>query len=162
MSTQRIHTNEILAEYLRIFDVDLRVQLGLKGIFRGPIEWYPLSQLPNSLNGIWVNIEPDIKFQPVQWPTDLRVTYNIRILYVRKMNVNENVLTQKVADLNVIVEKMFDKFLLPDLSLTNGQVMWSLVTSVETEPAEDALVAQVASDLVATAFRLETVVRTRR
>lgn len=160
--TQRLHTNELLAEYIRIFNDDLRVQLGLRAAMRGSIEWYPMADVPSMVNGIWVSIEPDIRLKHVQLPNDMEITYNIRILFVRKININENVLEQKVADLNVIVEKLIDKFRLPELSLTNGQVMWSLPTQVETEPPEDALVAQIASDLVATAFRVETIVRVRR
>lgn len=160
--TQRLHTNEILAELIRIFNDDLRITLGLKAAMRGSIEWYPISDIPSMVNAIFVNIEPDIKLTHVQLPNDMQINYSIRILYVRKININENVLKQKVDDLNVIVEKIIDKYRLPDLSLTNGQVLWCLPQSVETEPPEDALVAQLASDLVATAFRVECMVRVRR
>lgn len=161
MST-RIHTNQLLNEIMRIFDQDLRVSLGLSAVIKGDITWMPTAGIQNLANGIFISVDPNIQIARVQLPTDLQVTYNFRILYVKKIVVGQNVEEQKINDIETIIDKVFDKFTLPDLTLTGGQVLWWLPETVETEPPEDAYVSQLASDLVAIAFRTSCVVRTRR
>jgi len=162
MSSPRLHSNQVLAEYLRIFETGLTTTLSLKGVYRGNLEWFPAQAISDMANGIWVVLDPGITITPVQLPTDLEVNYGIRIIYVKRINVNENVIQQKIDDINTIVEKLFDEYRLTNLSLTNGQVLWSLPVSVETEPPEEVYVSSIAADLVAAAFRVELKIRTRR
>jgi hypothetical protein len=162
MTANRTHATEILDEILRLFDTHLRATLSLKGVYRGMLPFMPAEAVEEHVNGIWVNLEPSILITPVQLPSDLQVTYMMRLLYVRRINVNENVLKQKETDLKVITEFVFDHFEMSELSLSNGQVLWWLPTEVEMEPPEDGYVATLAQDLVAVAFKTELQVRTRR
>ena len=160
--TQRIHTLELMNEYLRIFEDDLKSTLNLQSAIKGHIEWLPGQTINGMANGVFITVEPNINIERVQLPSDMLITYNFRVLYVKRINVNENVETQKLNDVNTIIEKLIDKFTLPDLTLTNGQVLWSLPVTVEMMPPEDDFVQALAADLVAAAFRVECLVRTRR
>lgn len=162
MSSPRLHISELLNEQLRLFDVNLKTTLNLKGVYRGALHFMPTQGVEQMVNGIWINAEPSTLIEPVQWPTDLLVSYMFRMVYVRNVNVNENVLAQKENDVEAIVEMVFDNFTMSNLTLTNGQILWWLPTEVEWEPQEDGYVASVADDLVAVAFRTECKVRTRR
>lgn len=159
---ERVHTTELLDEILRLLDEQLRTTLSLKGVYRGMLPFMPAEAAADHVNGIWVNIEPSILLTPVQLPTDFLVTYMVRLLYVRRINVNENVLSQKEQDIRDVIDMVFDNFTLSSLALSNGQVMWWLPTEIEMEPQEDGYVASLAEDLVAVAFKTELQVRTRR
>lgn len=163
MSTpNRTHLTEIIDEYERIFNDDLRVTLGLKLIQRGSLEFMQADSIPNVVPAIFVDIDPSIRIEKVQLPDQLMLTYNFRFIYVKKINIGENALKQKEVDLKVITEKLFDKYRLEDLSLTNGQILWSIPTEINFKPPEDVYVGSISSDLIAISFNVETVVRTRR
>lgn len=158
---QRIHTKELLNEYLRIFDVELKTALNLRSVNKGSFEWMPAETLTNLVNGIWVSADPTIQIDRVELPRALNITYSFRVVYIKRIDINTNVNEQKINDINVIVEEMLDQYSLTDLTLTNGQVIWSYPTIIEIDPPEDDFVLTVASDLVAAAFRIDTQVRTR-
>lgn len=159
---QRIHSKEILNELLRIWERDLKVSLNLNVVQRGRIEWMPTPAVSNMANGIWATIDPNIHMDRVLLPGQLELTYNFRVIHVRKIATGEDVDEKKMDDINTIFEHMIDNFRLPDLTLSNGQVLWCLPVDVAVEPPEDAFVASIASDLTATAFSVECRVRTRR
>ena len=161
----RFFANEILGEFLRLFDVNLRTTLNLKGVYRGSLDFLPVQNIPDMVNGVWVNLEPNITYEPVQMPKDLKTTYNFRIVYLSRINVNENVLTQKINDTKEITDMLWDNFLLSDLALSGNppaQILWSKLNIVELDPPEEAFFVDLSADIVATAFRLEVAVRTRR
>lgn len=158
----RTHTKLILDEYLRLFNADLRTTLNLKGVYKGDLSWLPPQTITDMVNGIWVTIEPSLRINRVLLPKELETTYNLRFVYVRRIAVNENPINAKLDDIETITEKLFDKFDLPDLTLTNGQILWSLPNEVEFSPPEDDYIVEIASDLIAMAFRVDTVVRSKR
>lgn len=158
--SQRLHTNEILNEIMRIFKVELGTALSLKSIIKGELNWLPPESIPNLVNGIWIYPAGNIAIDRVTLPRGLTVTYNFRVVFVRRIGVNENVNERKMADVSTIVEKAIDFFDLPNLTLTNGQVLWAMPVSVEMEPLEDLFVNQVSADLIATAFNIQCSVRT--
>jgi hypothetical protein len=158
---QRLHVLELLNEYLRIFDVELKSTLNLKSVNKGSIAWLPAPAISSMVNGIWINPEPAIKLERIQMPKDLLITYTFRVVYIKRIDVNTNVETQKITDINIISEKLLDKYALSDLSLTNGQVLWSFPTSIEINPPEDEFVSLIASDLVGSSFNVDCQVRTR-
>lgn len=163
MTGPRIHATELLNEMMRLFEVNLKASLSLACIARGDIGFLPnVNGISDLVNGIFVNAEPSTIIEPVQYPTDLLVTYQFRILHLMKIAVDQNVLSQKEANVKAIVEMVFDNFTLSALSLTNGQVLWWLPTEVEWEPPEDAYINEKAAEIVAVAFKTECKVRTRR
>ena len=156
MPTPRLHANILVEELLRIFETDLKTSLSLKSVMRGAIEFLPTSGITDLVNGIWVNLEPSIDISKSELPKNLLITYNFRIVYVRRMALNENALKVKIADIQTITEKLIDSFKLADITnMTNGQVLWWLPTSVETDPPEDAYVSSIAADLTAIAFNAQ-------
>jgi len=156
---QRLHLKELLNEYLRIFRTEFQSSLNLKSVIKGHIDFVPVQDVPNRVNGIWIAPEP-MTIDRVMLPKELQITYNFRVVYVRRIGVNENVNEAKVNDILTITEKIIDKFKLEDLTLTNAQVLWSFPVSVDPEPPEDVYVAAIAAELVAMAFNIQTVVRT--
>jgi hypothetical protein len=162
MTANRTHVSELIDEFLRLLDTNLKTTLSLKGVFRGSLAFLPAQAVTEMVNGIWVNPEPSTLIEPIQLPSDLLVHYQFRLIYVRRINVNENVLKQKEADVKLITEMVFDNYQLSNLTLTNGQVLWWLPTEIEWEPPEDGYVATLADDLIGLAFKTECKVRTRR
>jgi hypothetical protein len=159
---ERIHTTEIIDEILRLLDVNLRTSLSLKGVFRGMMPFMPAEVATQKVNGIWVNVEPSIHITPIQLPKDTQITYMIRLLLIRRININENVLLQKETDIREVIDMVYDNYTMSELTLSNGQILWWLPTEIEMEPPEDGYVATLAEDLVAIAFKTEIQVRTRR
>lgn len=157
---QRIHTNEILAELLRIFETDLKTSLDLKGIYRGELNWLPPEAVDTLVNGVWIMPSLTMNIDRVTIPRGLLVNYNFRVVYVRRLGLNENPIERKIADTNTIVEYLIDNFTLPSLTLTNGDLLWCFPTQVENECLEDLFVTGVAADLIATAFTINCQVRT--
>lgn len=162
MTTPRLHVTEVLDEILRLFETDLKTTMSLKIVERGQIEYLPTKGIADLCNGIWLNIEPSIDFEPSEFPTNFLTTYPIRILFLMNIGTNTNVLKLKEAAIKQIIEEIFDNYQLSALTLTNGQVLWWLPKEVEMEPPEDGYVAEVAADIVAVAVRTECQVRTRR
>jgi hypothetical protein len=156
---QRLHLKELLNEYLRIFRTEFQSTLNLKSVIKGHIDFVPVQDVPARVNGIWIAPEA-FTIDRVMLPKDLEITYNFRVVYVRRILVNEIVNEKKVEDILLITEKIIDKFKLEDLTLTNAQVLWSFPTAVDPEPPEDVYVGAIASELVATAFNIQTKVRT--
>jgi len=120
----------------------------------------PPESIPLMVNGVWIYPSGNITLDRVTIPRGLVVNYNFRIVYVRRIGLNENINERKVADLQTVAEHMIDNFELPNLTLTNGQILWNMVTSIETEPLEDLMVNALSSDLIATAFNIQCAVRT--
>ncbi len=147
-------------EYLRIFEVELKTALNLRRVIKGHIDFIPMQDVPSLVNGIWIAPEPGFDIGRVMLPKELEITYHFRVVYVRRIAVNEIVNEAKVNDILTITEKIIDKYKLEDLTLANAQVLWSFPTLVEAEPPEDVYVGAIAADLIATAFNIETKVRT--
>jgi hypothetical protein len=162
MTANRTHLTELLDEYLRILNNDLRVPLDLKLIQRGSLEFMPAESLSNVIPCIFVDIDPNIRINRVTMPDGLEVIYNFRFIYVKKLIEGENSLKVKETDFKLITEKILDEYRLTNLTLTNGQVLWSLVNEIEFKPPEDVYVASISADMIAMAFRVDTVVRSRR
>lgn len=162
MSLQTMHLKELLDEYERIINTDLRTSMGLQLVQRGSLEFMQADTLSSIVPAIFIDVDPSIRAARALIPNILDVTYNFRFIYVKKININENVLTQKETDMKTIWDKLMDNYYLPDLSLTNGQVFWSLPNEVNYHPVEDQYVGAISADLVAISISLDCVVRTKR
>lgn len=165
---KRIFTNEILGEFMRLYEVNLQTPLSLKAINSGHMESHPTpadfttNDANGLVNGIWIAVDPIVRIERSLLPKVLQMTYNFRTVYVRKSALNENVDNLKNADARTIIEVILDNYALTNLSLeNNGNILWSVVNELEVDPPEDAYVGQIASDLVAIAIRHEVVVRVR-
>ena len=159
--TQRIHTNEILAHIMELIETNLKTSLNLVGIYRGDMNWLPPEDITNMVNGVWVTIKNTIGIGASELPKNQIITYPIRIVYIRKVDLSNNVLESKIADINSIAEMIYDNFRLATLTLSNGQVLWAFPKSIEIEPMEDNYVSSISADLLACATEIEVKVRTK-
>lgn len=164
MPNDVIHIDQIIEELQRIFEVELKSTLNLKSVMEGPIEFLPTPTIAELANGIWVSPYPDTTMRPSELPRQMEQVYAFRVVYVRRMAVGENPSKQSRADARIIINKLYDKFTLPDITNlpATAQILWLWVPRIEWSPPEDDLVARIAADLTATAFQIEVRVRTRR
>lgn len=158
--TQRLYPKEILNEILRIFKVELASSLSLVSAIKGEMNWLPPESIPNLVNGVWIHPTGQIGINRVTLPRGLQIDYNFRVVYVRRIGLNENINEVKLNDICTITEKMIDFFELPNLALDSAQVLWCMPTAVETEPVEDVFVNALSADLIATAFIMNCATRT--
>ena len=159
-----IHIITIAEELQRIFDADLKTSLNLQSVMLGKLEWLPPTAITGLVNGIWINTAPAMTNDPSELPRQLLQKYNFRIVYVRRMAINENPTKKAMEDAKVIGNKLIDKISLPDITNmpSTAMVLWIMPRSFEWEPPEDDYVGRIAADLTAMAINLEVMVRTRR
>jgi hypothetical protein len=165
--SQRLHANELLDEILRLVEANLKTSLSLVGIYRGTLAWLPPTTLTELVNGVWVELIQSTDFAEVAMPKGLTVTYRVRIVYVRRLDISNNIDQQRVADAESIVEMIYDNYKLSyianggTLPLSNGEPLWFLPRQVEWQPPEDNFVQAISADLTAVACNTEIVVRTK-
>lgn len=157
----RTHLKELCNHYLQLFNDNLRTTLNLKGVYKGDLTFFPAQALTDMVNGIFVN-PLNVRIERVLLPKELETTYIFRFLYIKRIAQGTNVVESKIDDCTTIQEHLFDKYQLPDLTLTNGQVLWSLPNEIDMNPPEDEYVAILAADMVAMAFIVDCKVRSKR
>lgn len=160
MST-KIHTKEIVNHIMSLFESDLKTSLSLVGIYKGGLAWLPPIAISEMANGIWLDLTQTTDIEEVAMPTGIQVIYRIRIIYVRRIDISNNVLDAKMNDAATIIDKIYEKHKLPGLTLNGGNVLWWLPSVIEYQPAEDNFVSAIAADLTAVAFNTEVIVRTK-
>ncbi len=71
---------------------------------------------------------------------------------------NQEIVRSKTVDAQKIAELLIDNVDLGQLSLPNGQILFSILRAIEWEPPEDNLVASINADMTAVAlnFTVET------
>ncbi len=163
MTSPRVHAQAILNELQRIISADLTGSLGLNLITTGTIDFMPTKGVADTAPMVLIAMGPrPTTFESVELPTPLQAVYNARIIHVRKIKAGEDPVKARIDDAETFAEVLWDNFDMSSLDMTNGQVLWAMLREIEWEPPEDVLVASIRSDLMATAFNMEIVVRTRR
>lgn len=158
-----IFVRQIAEEIARIAET-LREQLNLKSTIIGEMNFQPTAGITNLVNGLWIVPTPTTNINPDAIPKVLIETYFYRLVYVRRIGRNENVVKQHMADVATIINALTDKVHMPDITTlpSTAQILWMLVKSVEWEPGEDRYVQTFGADLTAIAFNVEVQVRCKR
>lgn len=159
---QNLHTIEIIEELERLFETNLKTALSLKTVIKSGLEFEPFQALADRVPCIFIKPEKDTDFEFIHVGQSYQVTYRFRVIYVRSIVQNSEVWKQKVNDAEQIVQELIDNIQLSALTLTDGQVLWTIPRRIEWEPPEDAFVAEINADLVAVAIEYEAVVKTKR
>lgn len=164
---QRIHANEILTEILRLIEDNLKTPLSLQGAYRGSLNWLPPTSVVSLVNGIWVDLVGQTTFEEVAMPKGVLATYQVRMVFVRRLDISNNINEQRITDGNKMVEMIYDNFKLANIAeggglpLSNGQPLWFLPRSIEWRPPEDDFVQSISGDLTAIVGNAEVLIRTK-
>lgn len=170
MAAPRLHVNEILDKLITLLDTNLSpappTGLGLKSINKGDLEFYvgpstPV-QLTAELPAIFLKPSPATEIEIVAMGQEYQVRYRHRLVYVKNFSTTEKVVEERIKETVKLVELLIDNYLLPGLTLTNGQVIGSVPRSVEWEPAEDEFVATLNLDIIAVAITYDVMTRTKK
>jgi hypothetical protein len=158
-----IFVRQIAEEIARIVET-LRTTLSLKSTIIGEMSFNPTAGVGNLVNGVWIIPTPTTQIEPDSIPRILIQRYFYRVIFVRRINRNENVVKQHMADVATIINALTDKIHMPDITNlpATAQILQMLVRSVEWNPGEDNYVQQFGADLTAIAFNIEVEVRCRR
>lgn len=158
-----IFVRQIAEEIARIIET-LRTSLSLKSTIIGEMNFQPTAGVTNLVNGVWIVPNPIMNNDPDELPKVLMQKYFYRLVYVRRIVLNENPVKKTMADVATIINALTDKIHCPDITTlpATAQVLWMLVRTVEWNPGEDNYVQQFGADLTAVAFNLEVQVRCRR
>lgn len=157
--TNRIQTKEVTEHLQSLIKTNLEVSMGLKYEQIGAMEFYPSGQLSIVCPIVFIRpIKIDTAFSDIHINCD--VAYTIRIVYVFQGAEGEDPVLKKIEEVDNILELLFTKFLLPDLTLTDAQVILTIPEMIEYEPYENDLFMEGDSNLQAAAitFRIETMV----
>ena len=164
---QRLHTNEILDRLMSLIDTNLSqaapTGLGLVTIAKGDLGFYAgKDSLTVELPAIFVKPSPtnDLSFRAMG--QEYEVVYKHRLVYLRQFATTEKVIENKVKETLKIAELLIDNLDLNALALSNGQIIRSLLSSIEWEPLEDELVGGLNVWLFATAITFDVIAITRR
>ena len=158
-----IFVRQIAEEIARIIET-LRSTLNLKATIIGEMNFQPSTGVTNLVNGVWIIPTPVMNNAADSIPKILIQQYYYRVIYLRRIAVNENPVTRSMADVATIINALTDKIHCPDITTlpATAQILWMLVKSVEWNPGEDSYVQQFGADLTALAFNIEVQVRCRR
>ena len=163
MPAPRLHENLIAEKIVQLIDQSLSTELALKVVTIGALEFFPTldEALVNSVPAVFVKPSPSTNLERITTAQTYRIVYNFRIVYVRLFKPNEEIVKQKTLQTQKIAELLIDNVNLGGLSLPNGQILFSILRSIEWEPPEDNLVASINADLTAAAlvFGVETTSR---
>lgn len=165
MTTSNIvHVQPIIEELQRIISDGLTATLNLKGVHIGDVAFSGSHGISNLVNGVWIVPSPSTTNDPDSMPKMFIQKYYFRLLYIRRIALNENPIQKNMTDIKEIVNLLTDKISLPDLTNlpSSAQILWALVRSVEWMPPENDFVSRIAADLLAMAVNIEVNVRTRR
>ena len=163
MPAPRLHENLIADRIVQLIKDALETDLGLKVITVGALEFFPQldGALAGSVPAVFVKPAPSTNLERITTAQTYRIVYNFRVVYVRLFGPNEEIVREKAAQTQKIAELLIDNVDLGGLALPNGQVLFSILRSIEWEPPEDNLVASINADMTASAlvFTVETTSR---
>jgi hypothetical protein len=162
MPAPRLHENIIADQIVQLIDQTLSGPLGLKVVTVGALELFPaLEKIEDNVPAVFVKPAPSTALLRITTGQTYRITYNFRIVYVRSFGPNEEMVKSKVAETQQIAELLIDNVDLSGLSLSNGQILFSTLKTIEWEPPEDNLVATLNAQMTSTAlvFTVETTSR---
>ena len=158
MSAPRLHETLIADRIVELIN-SLSGDLGLKVITVGALEFFPaLEQLMDNVPAVFVKPSPSTNLERITTGQTYRIVYNFRIVFVGAFGANEEIVRSKTVRTQKIAELLIDNVDLGQLSLPNGQVLFSTLKQIEWEPPEDNLVASINADMTASAlvFTVET------
>jgi hypothetical protein len=161
MSAPRLHETLIAEKLVELIN-GLSSELQLKVIAIGALEFFPaLDQLSDNVPAVFVKPAPSTNLERITTGQTYRILYNFRIVFVFKFGPDEEVVRSKTMLTQKIAELLIDNVDVGQLSLPNGQILFSTLKSIEWEPPEDNLVAAVHADMTASAliFTVETTSR---
>jgi hypothetical protein len=160
MTTNAYPVLPIWNELARLLEAELKSSMGLKSIIQGSFASQPTPGLATLVPGIWVHPSPAMTVEETEMPRVMIQKHNFRLIYLRKMGLNENPTQITAADAVTIANMLTANFTLPAASMpANAQILWMMVRTVEFEPQEDDLVATISADVRAAALQVEVTVR---
>lgn len=153
MPAPRLHEVIIGDRIVELIKTGLETELGLKVITLGSLEMHPAFQnLADAVPAIFVKPAPTTQLERITTAETYRITYNFRIIFVRPFGPDEEIVRERAVHMQKIAELLIDNLDLGGLSIPNGQILSSLLTTIEWEPPEDVLVASINADMTATAL----------
>ena len=158
MPSPRLHETVIADRIVELIN-GLSADLNLKVITVGALEFFPaLEQLGDNVPAVFVKPSPSTNLERITTGQTYRIVYNFRIVFVSAFTPNEEIIREKTVRTQKIAELLIDNVDLGGISLSNGQILFSTLKSIEWEPPEDNLVASVNADMTAAAlvFTVET------
>ncbi|MCG3205214.1 MAG: hypothetical protein KCHDKBKB_01933 [Elusimicrobia bacterium] len=158
MPSPRLHETVIADRIVELIN-GLSTDLNLKVITVGALEFFPaLEQLGDNVPAVFVKPSPSTNLERITTGQTYRIVYNFRIVFVSVFAPNEEIIREKTVRTQKIAELLIDNVDLGGLALSNGQILFSTLKSIEWEPPEDNLVASVNADMTAAAlvFTVET------
>jgi hypothetical protein len=159
MPAPRLHETLIAERIVELIDQALSGPLALKVVTIGALEFFPaLEQLADNVPAVFVKPSPSTNLERITTGQTYRIVYNFRIVFVASFGPNEEIVKSKTSNTQKIAELLIDNVDLGELSLPNGQILFSTLRSIEWEPPEDNLVASINADMTAAAlvFTVET------
>ena len=159
MPAPRLHENLIAQKIVDLIDQNLSGPMGLKVVTVGALEFFPgLPVLTDNTPAVFVKPSPNTNLERITTAQTYRVTYNFRLVFVKAFGPNEEIIKLKIQETQKIAELLIDSVDLGALTLPNGQILFTALTSIEWEPPEDNLVASINADLTSAAmtFTVET------
>lgn len=158
MPSPRLHETVMADRIVELIN-GLSADLNLKVITVGALEFFPaLEQLGDNVPAVFVKPSPSTNLERITTGQTYRIVYNFRIVFVSVFAPNEEIIREKTVRTQKIAELLIDNVDLGGLALSNGQILFSTVKSIEWEPPEDNLVASINADMTAAAlvFTVET------
>ncbi|MCG3204329.1 MAG: hypothetical protein KCHDKBKB_01044 [Elusimicrobia bacterium] len=153
MAAPRLHEALIADRIVQLIDQNLSGPLALKVVGMGALEFFPaLETLIDNVPAVFVKPSPSTNLERITTGQTYRIVYNFRIVFVGAFGANQEIVRTKTVDAQKIAELLIDNVDLGELSLPNGQVLFSALKSIEWEPPEDNLVASINADMTAAAF----------
>lgn len=153
MSAPRLHETVIADRIVQLVDQNLSGPMGLKVVTVGALEFYPaLENLIENIPAVFVKPAPSTILERITTGQTYRIVYNFRIVFVGAFGPNEEIVRSKTVNAQKIAELLIDNVDLGGLILPNGQILSSIVKTIEWEPPEDNLVASINADMTASAL----------
>jgi hypothetical protein len=162
MSAPRLHETVIAERLVELIDQNLSSALNLKVAAIGALEFFPaLERLSENVPVVFVKPSPSTNLERITTGQTYRILYNFRIVLVSAFGPNDEIVRSKTVATQKIAELLIDNVDLGGLSLSNGQILFCTLKSIEWESPEDNLVAAIHADMTATAlvFTVETTSR---
>ena len=153
MSAPRLHETLIAEKVVELIDQNLSGPMGLKVVTIGALEFFPaLENLAENVPAVFIKPSPSTTLERITTGQTYRIVYNYRIVFVKMFGPNEEIVKTKTLEAQKIAELLIDNVNLGGLALPNGQILFSNLKTIEWEPPEDNLVAQINADMTAAAL----------
>ncbi|MFA5138331.1 MAG: hypothetical protein WC728_03780 [Elusimicrobiota bacterium] len=153
MASPRLHENVIAERIVQLIRDNLAGVLGLKTVALGALEFFPaLESLADQVPAVFVKPAPSTALERITTGQTYRIVYSFRIVFAKPFGPDEEIVRSKVEAAQKIAELLIDHVDLGGLALQNGQVLFSILKSIEWEPPEDNLVATINAGITAAAF----------